>query len=210
MFAKLESFLGPHAGLSVDQVTDAIETYGYIETANKYRILDKDGEKWGFMAEKGQGLLATLLRNCLRNRRPMRIGVHNRDKEEVILIKRPFYLFYSRLDVFHGRHKIGSVRRRFSVLYSRYDIRNRGGKVIGRIRSKYLSHRFPVLDSREKEIGIINKNFGGFDKEILTDADNFFVNFPSHWSNQDKALLLGAIITIDMDFFEKGSHEKRV
>ena len=210
MFAKIDSFLGSHNGLSIAQLTDKIEILGFIETANKYQLLDKDGQKWGFMAEKSGGWLGTILRHFLRNRRPMHIVVWNQDKEEVFSLKRPFHFFYSKMNVFHGRHRLGGIRRRFSLLNSRYDILNRNGKSIGQIQSKYHFHKFSILNSRNTEIGAINKQFGSMEREILTDADTFFVSFPSDWGSSDKALLLAAAITIDMDFFEKGSFRKKI
>ena len=209
MFAKLDSFLAPHNSLNVAQLADKIELMGFIETANKYQILDKDGQKQGFMAEKSWGLIGTLLRQCLRNRRPMHIVVWNQNKEEVLCLKRPFYFFYSKMNVFHGRHKLGSIRRRFNILNAWYDILNRNGKSIGRIQSKYHFHKFSILNSRNAEIGAINKQFGNIGKEVWTDADTFFVNLPSDWGSSEKALLLAAAITIDMDFFEKGSFHKK-
>ena len=209
LYDKLDSFLGSPNSLTLEQLTDRIEEFG-LETCNKYQILDNDGEKWGFIAEKSGGILGTLLRLCLRNRRPMNIVVWDKNKQEVLHIKRPFYLFWSNMTVSHTGQKLGNIHRGFSLLHARYHIRHqRTGKILGEIHSKHLSCKFSVRNPKGREIGAINKQLGNITKELLTDADNFFIDFPSDWSSENRALLLAAAITIDMDFFEKSSTSKR-
>ncbi|EFA84145.1 hypothetical protein PPL_03219 [Heterostelium album PN500] len=55
------------------------------------------------------------------------------------------------------------------------------------------------------EVGEIEKKWSGWKKELFTDADNFFINFPPDSSSQQKALLLGALFLVDYLFFENQS-----
>ena len=173
------------------------------------KILDKDGNKWGFISEKSGGILGTLVRLILRNRRPMNIVIWDKEKKEVLHMKRPFYLFRSKITVAHNHRILGNVRKRFSILRAYYDIIRNSGKKIGLIKSEHGSRQYSIINPGGSSIGTINKKMSGLRQEILTDADNFFVGFPSAWSSEDKALVLAAAISIDMDFYEKSSSGNR-
>ena len=207
MYAKIDSFLGAHDSLSVDQISNSMEVLTGFATCNKYRILDKDGQECGFIAEKSGGILGALMRLVLRNHRPMSIMVWNKNEEEVLRIRRPFYFLWSNIRVFHHRHRVGNVRRRFSIMKNYYGIHRRTGKIIARIKNEHMSRRFSIVDSSGSEIGIVKKEMGPLKKELFTDSDRFFVGFPSDWNSEDKSLLLAAAVTIDMDFFESNSSD---
>ena len=103
-----------------------------------------------------------------------------------------------------GQQKVGSIQRRFSLLYKLYVLCDRRVKVIARIRTPIWKFWvFPVLNSNDAEIGKVSKNWSGFLKEYFTDADRFSVEFPSSWKSDEKAILLAAAISIDLDYFEE-------
>ena len=52
-------------------------------------------------------------------------------------------------------------------------------------------------------VGKISKQWFGFLKEAFTDADIFGINFPVDLDARMKAVLLGACMLIDFNFFEK-------
>jgi hypothetical protein len=56
-------------------------------------------------------------------------------------------------------------------------------------------------------IGYIQKEFGSFGKELLTDADTFVVNFPPGVTAEQKANLLGSTFLIDYNFFENSKQQ---
>jgi len=64
---------------------------------------------------------------------------------------------------------------------------------------------FDIKDPRRgdsKPVGQIRKVFSGCMKQCLTDADNFIAYFPAHANWEEKALILAAVIMIDMRYFE--------
>jgi hypothetical protein len=50
--------------------------------------------------------------------------------------------------------------------------------------------------------GFIRKRFGGF-KELVSDADNYEITFPSDATPEDKLLLIGTAIKIDYSYYER-------
>ena len=58
-------------------------------------------------------------------------------------------------------------------------------------------------------VGEISKQWSGFMKEAVTDADIFGINFPIDLDVKMKAVLLGACMLIDFNFFEKTNNNQR-
>ncbi len=68
---------------------------------------------------------------------------------------------------------------------------------------------FQVLTADgDQQVGEIRKQWSGFIKESLTDADNFGVTFPQDLDVRTKATLLGAVFLIDFMFFEKAGNKE--
>jgi hypothetical protein len=57
-----------------------------------------------------------------------------------------------------------------------------------------------------QRLGTIAKEFSGFAKELLTDADNFHCVFPADATPQQKLCLLSCVFLIDFMFFESSSN----
>ncbi|XP_048857422.1 phospholipid scramblase 1 [Brienomyrus brachyistius] len=55
----------------------------------------------------------------------------------------------------------------------------------------------------QETVGQITKQWGGLLKEILTDTDNFGIQFPMDLDIRMKAVLVGACFLIDFMYFEK-------
>lgn len=165
--------------------------------------MDANEKKLGFVAEIGGGFLGTIARQFLGTRRSMEILIFNESGEEILKLKRPFYLFFSKLTVFFQGIKIGSVHRRLAFLYKLYDLRDSSGFVFSRIKAPlWRLWTFPIFNSSKRQIGKITKKWGGIAKEVFTDADRFQIQFPPCDFKQ-KATILSAALSIDLDFFER-------
>lgn len=62
----------------------------------------------------------------------------------------------------------------------------------------------------DKNVGVIKKRWGGFLKEIYTDADTFDLFFPKEADTQDRLLLMAATIFVDMVWFENNQMKDSV
>eukprot|EP01104_Vermistella_antarctica_P012129 TRINITY_DN345_c0_g1_i1.p1 TRINITY_DN345_c0_g1~~TRINITY_DN345_c0_g1_i1.p1 ORF type:complete len:233 (+),score=37.56 TRINITY_DN345_c0_g1_i1:574-1272(+) len=55
--------------------------------------------------------------------------------------------------------------------------------------------------------GTIKKNWSGFKREFLTDADFFTLEYPNNSDPEERANLLGALFLIDFLYYERGSDQ---
>ena len=204
MSEKVQQFFKNSPRIFVQQVREMLEIFVGIEGKNKYEVLDDSGNKIGFMAESGGGLFKFLSRNFLRSHRPLKIKVWNNAQETVLTMERPFFFFFSDLEIkgSDGR-ACGHVHRRFAIIHKMYDLVDDRGVVFARVKAPiWRLWTFPILDGRDNPIGEISKSWGGFLKEVFTDSDKFQVSFPPELTDSQKAVTFGAAISIDMDFFE--------
>jgi uncharacterized protein YxjI len=204
MSQSVKNFLDNVDSYVIQQVKEWAEIIVDFETSNKYEVLDDSGNKKGFVAEKGSGFMKMLSRQFFRSHRPLEVDIFDGSKQAIMLLQRKFFWFFSDLFVTDGEgNALGSVHRKFGILYKKYDLMDKAGNQIATIKSPlWRLWTFPVLDKSEKQIGVITKKWGGILKEAFTDADKYRVEFPSSWSYENKAVLLAASISIDFDFFE--------
>lgn len=69
--------------------------------------------------------------------------------------------------------------------------------------------KYPIETMDGSEVGIIQKQWSGFLKEFLTDADNFGITFPMDLEVKLKATLFGALFLIDYLFFETKQNQNQ-
>ena len=65
---------------------------------------------------------------------------------------------------------------------------------------------FNILDKLGNDAGKIGKKWGGLLKEVFTDSDRFGLDLSKgDWTNEQKAIIFFAGLSIDLDFFEENS-----
>lgn len=207
-----ESLLASRSELYVVQKKEWATILIDWETSNRYAILGESQEPLGMVAERGGGIWKKLMRLLLRSHRPLEVDVVATDGGRLLGFTRPFFWFFSDLDVLDpsGR-KLGSIHRRFAILYKRYDLRDAQGALFATIESPFWRlWTFPVSPARPTfgaaeggRRAEISKKWGGMLSEVFTDADKFRVSFGSQeWSLEERAVIFAAAISIDFDFFE--------
>lgn len=201
LFEKSEQIL-------VKQHKEMFEVIINWETANKYSLYNTQGNQVGYAAERNKGLFHKIIRNILKSHRTITIDVWNQDKEHVFIGHRPWYLLFSELNVMTKDKKlIGHIKTRFGFLKRKYDLSDSNNRVFATIKSyRWRLWTFTIFDKSGNEIGVITKKWGGFIKEAFTDADQFIIDYSKfNWTNQQRAILLFACLSIDLDFFEDNS-----
>ena len=190
--------------LFIHQLKEWAEIFTDFETKNKYEILDDQKNKLGFVIERSSGFMAVLRRVFLRSHRPLAIDVFGAGQNKILHLSRSFFFFFSDLSVSDGSRFVGSINRRFGILYKKYDLKDEMGKVFASIKSPiWRLWKFQVVDRTEQEVSVISKKWGGALREMFTDADTYMIDFQkAHWTTGQKAIILSAAISIDFDFFE--------
>ena len=62
-----------------------------------------------------------------------------------------------------------------------------------------------VQDARGRVLGTISRNFTNFAREIFTDTGQYVVNFGANTTMQQRAVIFGTAISIDVDYFSRHS-----
>jgi uncharacterized protein YxjI len=200
-----ESFLSAPQKLFIRQRKELTEILLDWETHNQYAVMDEARNEIATVVEKAGGLSAFLTRGFLRSHRPLEIGVVGRAGDLLFRLSRSFFFLFSHLEVIDQTERVvGSVQRRFGLLYRKYDLHDADGTVFATIRGAiWRIWTFPVMDSRGVGEALISKKWGGGMREIFTDADTFMIDFGSgHWSESQRRVIFAAAISIDFDFFE--------
>jgi len=207
--SSLSDAIVSHSDLFVRQKKEWGEILVGFESQNKYAVMDQHKNIIGMVTERGSGLLNMIVRLVARSHRPLQIDVFDISKNKVLFhLSRKFFFFFSDLYVSDGGGQlIGSLHRRFGLIYKKYDLIDANGQVFAIWR---LWH-FPVLDSAGNEVASISKKWGGVMREMFTDADTFRINFgEAKWSDRQRAVIFAASISIDFDFFEDNSNRSGV
>ncbi|MBF0443194.1 MAG: hypothetical protein HQK54_14895 [Oligoflexales bacterium] len=180
-----------------------------FETVNRYAIMDKGGNLLGMILERSGGFFGTVKRLFLRSHRGFEVDVIDKFSNPLLFLKRDFFFFFSDLFIYdQARKPIGSVHRRFSIIYKKYDLKDRFGKVFATIESPFWRlWSFPVLDCGGLiKDAKITKRWGGILREVFTDTDTFMVDFGGGFSYDQRLVVLASSVSIDFDFFEENQN----
>ena len=120
-------------------------------------------------------------------------------------LQRPWFAFFSEMIV-SGAHgeRIGSAKRRFSLLRKTYDLLDVSGQMFATIASPVLHPwTFPIFDRSGQQRAEIAKQWAGMTEEMVTGAQRFKIDFMNHdWPLAQRAVILATALSIDFDSFE--------
>jgi hypothetical protein len=120
-------------------------------------------------------------------------------------LQRPFFAFFSEMVVSGARgERIGSAKRRFSMLHKSYDLRDAFGQTFATIASPVMHPwTFPIFDRSGQQRAEIAKKWAGMTEEMVTGAQRFKIDFMNHdWPVAQRAVILATALSIDFDSFE--------
>ena len=171
-----------------------------FETKNKYAVMDDAGRQLYYAAEVGGNFL---VRMFLKAWRPFEIAVVKPDNEIALGLKSPFRFYFREIAVHDASgQQLGRIERNFSILRRKYTVYDNQDQELFELFGPILHPWTFEIRKDEQTLGKITKKWSGLLKEGFTDADNFGVTFPADWSNNIKAILLGAVFLIDFVHFE--------
>lgn len=197
------SFFAPYSALILRQRKELIEIVVDWETKNQYAVLDESGQELGTVAERAGGMGSFFKRAIFKSHRGFRADFMTHQGNRVLGLSRGFFFFFSELEVHDDlARNLGRVRRRFGLIYKRYDLEDSQGKVFAHIKSpRWRLWTFAMQSPDGQELGEITKRWGGALREIFTDADTYRIDL-SKFSDAQKAVVFAAAVSIDFDFFE--------
>jgi uncharacterized protein YxjI len=180
-----------------------------IEQPNRYDLFTETGARVGQAAEISVGAEGFLTRWFFGSRRPFRMEIALGDAtapREVVRAERPWKWFLDRIDIAGGDGRpIGSVRQRLSFLRRRFDLLSPGGALRARIVGPVFHPWTFIVETGPagagREVGRIEKRWGGLATEAFTDADTFALSLPQG-DPALRRLVLAAAILVDFAYFE--------
>jgi len=186
--------------LIVQQKKEWGEILTGFDTKNKYAVLDPSTQQLFWAAEES----SVLARFFLKKLRPFIIHILSLDGKAVLKIVKPFCFYFHEMSVFKSDGKfLGKIKREFSLLTKNLTVEDAQGAALYTICAPILHPWTFKISQNNIEAGEIVKKWSGLGKEAFTDADNFGVRFPQGASEDQKAVLLGALFLIDMVYFER-------
>ncbi|KAJ1979389.1 hypothetical protein H4R34_002841 [Dimargaris verticillata] len=207
-----------NSALVVTRQLEMLNVLVGFEQANKYAIIDPQGNPAGFIAEEDT-IANSLSRQFLRTHRQFKATILDMDGNVVLTIHRPFSWINSRIYVKTPNGEvIGEVHQEWHLWKRRYDLFVRGDQ-FARIDGGFLAWDFDMIDDQGRLISSVNRNFSGFAREIFTDTGQYVLRMdaaaplvtttapqPTRALTLDeRAVALACAVTIDIDYFSRHS-----
>jgi uncharacterized protein YxjI len=197
------ALLQQHRALRVRQTKEWGEILAGFEGRNRYQVVGDDGQTLFVAGEAGSGLGLFLLRSFLKAKRPFTMELKTPSGVTALRLRRPWRFWFSHLDVEDGDGRLlGSVQQRFSFFRRIYDVQGPNGEVLATLRGPLLRPWTFHIEQNGRDVGIIQKRWSGFGKEMFTDADNFGVTFEDVRDGRLRTLVVAATFLIDFVHFE--------
>ncbi|KAJ5647325.1 Scramblase-domain-containing protein [Penicillium lividum] len=294
-----------NSGLVVQRQLEMMTLMVGFEQANKYVIMDAQGNHIGYMAEQEKGMTNTISRQMFRTHRSFVTHVFDRHENEVLRFHRPFSWINSRIKVYdpldvttsvytsstalqnttpgslvsastasnprvsplgfdemriigESQQEWAPLRRKYNLFtfhqspnpatdmgtekfpLSRSDLSKTqqmqlaSGSEPGQgefnqfayVDAPFLSLDFNLLSAGNRLVGSVNRNFGGFARELFTDTGVYAlrmdsaepgtegsptmspaeVSKPTGMTLDQRAIVLATAVTIDFDYFSRHSN----
>ncbi|XP_041032041.1 phospholipid scramblase 1-like [Carcharodon carcharias] len=201
--------------LLIHQQLELMEALFGFETNNKYEIKNKIGQQIYFATEKSN-LCCKIFCGAKRS---FKINIVDNMGTEVIRMRRsvrcgscwcPCCLQKLEVQAPPGE-PVGYIVQKWHPCLPNFVIQDESEDAVLKIRGPFClsscgratNFKIKNLDA-SKTIGNIAKNWSGLFTEVLTDVDNFEVNFPMTLDVRIKATLMGACFLIDYMYYETG------
>ena len=174
--------------------------------AREFDIVDSIGRQRGSVAQQGQDVVSTLGRTFFSGWLAIQFAVFSYPSQQLAMtLRRPFFWLFSEMTIDGASgERLGSAKRRFSMITKRYDLRDASGQTFATIATPLLHPwTFPIFDRSGQQRAEIAKKWAGMTEEMITEAQRFKIDFMNHdWPLAQRAVILGTALSIDFDSFE--------
>jgi uncharacterized protein YxjI len=104
-----------------------------------------------------------------------------------------------------GGAQLGFFKSKLFSLGGGFWVHDVGGAQVAEVKGDWKGWNFRLLDTSQRELGVVTKKWAGIGKELFTSADNYVVALSPAARERPGAavLLLAAALSIDIVFKEK-------
>ncbi|KAK9478120.1 Scramblase-domain-containing protein [Lipomyces japonicus] len=224
------AYLLENPALVVERQIEYMNVFLGFEVANKYAILDVNGNHLGYMEEEDFGITKAILRQVYRLHRPFTVKVFDRHGSHLLTIRRPFSWVNSRLSVLtppagdNEERVIGESHQSWHLWRRRYNLflseQNDSFDQFAAIDAPFLSFRFELVDEENRLLGTVDRNWVGLGRELFTDTGVYILQMDAATADEttsgvsgkapgmtlgQRAIMLGTAVSIDYDYFSRHS-----
>ncbi|EPY49708.1 phospholipid scramblase [Schizosaccharomyces cryophilus OY26] len=179
--------------LIVERQLEMMNVFLGYEQANRYVILNHQGQHLGYIAEKGHtSFLSSMSRQLFRTHRPFVADVMDVHGNPILQLQRPFSWINSHLNVSAFNYSsdqpslVGEIiqkwhpwRRKYQLFLAQSDMLDQFASVDERV----LSWDFLLRNADNQILGSVTRNFMGLPREFFTDTGNYVLRFTSKDAN---------------------------
>jgi uncharacterized protein YxjI len=178
------------------------EHTGIFKASNNFDIFDpQTGEKILEAREPKLGLITKLFRfTDFKRLTPFAVEIREPDGRVLVRVKRGMSFFLSSVAVEDGDgNPLGSFKQKFFSIGGAFRLLDTSGEEVAQLKGRWTSWDFRFMTG-DVEIAHIAKKWAGIGKELFTSADNYMVSIGERVGpgSPIRALILGAVVTIDM------------
>ncbi|KAH3898771.1 related to Altered inheritance rate of mitochondria protein 25 [Saccharomycodes ludwigii] len=184
--------------LVIERKFEAFNIFLGVEQANKYRILDVNGNQLGYILESLESFPAVIKRQLFRTHRSFQIDVFDNFDNKILSFTRPFRFINSYIQAVSDNnssngtpHVLGESRQVWNLLRRKYELFETANSTVsssngapafnqfGYVDAPFLSFEFNVQDINGLIIGGVDRNWVGLAREFFTDTGVYVVRFDS-------------------------------
>jgi len=175
-----------------------------LNARNEYEIVNTRGRIIGRASENQSGLVGFMARTFLGPWRTFEIHVRDSRHRLVAIGKSHFRFILNRFEILDAQgNYLGAIEQRWSLFYKAFDITDSRGRYILRMTSPYWNPWTFPLTRGSHELARVTKKWSGIFAEVLTDKEQFAVEFHSSKLNaSERILLVFCAIFVDVMYFE--------
>lgn len=191
--------------LSVRQRKRWLEILLSFEAKNAYDVFDEHQMPVLRVEEQGKGIGSFFKRIVFGPFRWFDAHVLDPGTRDVVLrLRRPFRFMFHELAVHDADGRLlGKVQRRWSWIRRIYTLHGPADDEVGNLFGPVFRPWTFEIRLGDRPVGIIQKKWSGFGKELFTDADNFRVELGDIPEPELRALAFAATVLIDVVHFER-------
>ena len=173
-----------------------------IETMDEYRVFDDAGAEIGTIREVEQSTTRRAVRlfSGIDQYLTHKLGLFDRDGQEVLMLERPAKLIKSKIKVSDAAGtQRGAILQDNLVGKKHFALVDGRGARIGTIDGEnWMSWDFAIHDSAGSEVGRITKKWAGLLKEGYTTADTYILHIEADVSLDLRLLMFASAAGLDV------------
>jgi uncharacterized protein YxjI len=172
-----------------------------VELTNQYTLLDPDGAEIGAIEEVNQSKARKLLRlvSSVDQFLTHTLKVTDADGSTVLTITRPAKLLKSTVEVADGTGAAaGKLVQQNVIGKIRFGLVGPAGEALGELRAEnWRAWDFTLVDTAEREVGRVTKQWRGILQEGFTTADTYVLQVEAGLTGPLRLLCFAAAAAVD-------------